>query len=100
MGRRRNNNRSNRNRNNNRGRVPNTRRQEAIIKYMAERLVDEPDAVSLSRRVEGTTVVLELTVAPDDVGRVIGKNGRVAESIRKVMQVVTHPRDRVILKIL
>ncbi len=98
---RRNDNRGNRNRGNKRGgRAPNTRRQEAIVKYMAERLVDEPDAVSLSRRVEGATVVLELTVAPGDVGRVIGKNGRVAESIRKVMQVVTHPRDRVILKIL
>jgi uncharacterized protein len=81
-------------------RVPNTRRQEALVKYIAERLVDEPDEVRVSRRVEGATVVLELTVAPDDVGRVIGKNGRVAESIRKVMQIITPPKDRVILKIL
>lgn len=99
MGRRRNNNQNRGGKRNNR-RVPNTRRQEALVKYIAERLVDEPDDVQIARRVDGGTVILELTVAPDDVGRVIGKNGRVAESIRKVMNVVTHPRDRVILKIL
>lgn len=83
-----------------RNRPPNTRRQEALVKYIAERLVDDPSAVKISRRVEGTTVVLELMVAAEDVGRVIGKNGRVAESIRKMLQVITHRRDRVILKIL
>jgi uncharacterized protein len=80
--------------------TPDTRRQEIIVKYIAQRLVDEPDAVKLMRRVDGATVVLELTVAPDDVGRVIGKNGRVAESIRKLLAVVTPPDDRVILKII
>lgn len=83
-----------------RSNTPNTRKQEALVKYIAERLVDDPDAVQISRRVEGATVILELTVAPDDVGRVIGKKGRVAESMRKLIQVITHPRDRVILKIL
>lgn len=83
-----------------RSNVPNTRKQEALVKYIAERLVDDPDAVQIARRVEGSTVVLELTVAPNDVGRVIGKKGRVAESMRKLIQVITHPRDRVILKIL
>ncbi len=104
MGRRRNNNRSpNRSRGGSRGnnrRVPSTRRQEALIVYIAQRLVDEPDQVQIARRVDGGTVVLELTVAPDDVGRVIGKNGRVAEAMRKLMGVITHPRDRIILKIL
>ncbi len=91
MGRRRNQRRGNR--------APNTRKQEALVKYIAQRLVDQPDAVTLSRRVEGSTVILELTVAPDDTGRVIGKKGRVAEAIRKVMGVVTPPHDRVLLKI-
>ena len=81
-------------------RPPNTKRQEALVKYIAERLVDDPEAVKIARRIEGSTVVIELTVAPDDVGRVIGKNGRVAESMRKLISVVTHRRDRVILKIL
>jgi predicted RNA-binding protein YlqC (UPF0109 family) len=67
---------------------------------MAERLVDTPEQVKVSRRVEGATVILELSVASDDVGRVIGKNGRVAESMRKLLDVITHSRDRVILKIL
>lgn len=80
-------------------RAPNTRRQEAVVKYIAERLVDDPSAVKLVRRLEGSTVVLELSVAPDDIGRVIGKNGRVAESMRKLIQVVTPQRDKVILKI-
>lgn len=80
-------------------RPPNTRQQEALVKYIAERLVNNAEAVELSRRTEGSTVILELGVASDDVGRVIGKNGRVAESIRKLMHVQTHPRDRVILKI-
>lgn len=81
-------------------RPPNTRRQEALVKYIAQRLVDNPDAVQVSRRVEGTTVILELRVASEDVGRVIGKNGRVAEAIRKLMAVITYQQDRVILKIL
>lgn len=80
--------------------APNTQRQEAIVKYIAERLVDDPSAVKLSRRLEGTTVVLELSVASDDVGRIIGKNGRVAESIRKLVQSTTDPQDKIIVKIL
>lgn len=79
--------------------VPNTRKQEALVKYIAQRLVDKPDAVTVSRRVEGSTVILELSVASGDTGRVIGKKGRVAEAIRKVMAAITHPRDRILLKI-
>ncbi|MEM6283742.1 MAG: KH domain-containing protein [Chloroflexota bacterium] len=93
-------NRGGRGGNKNRGRAPNTRRQEALVRYLAERLVDDPAQVKISRRVEGSTVVLELSVASGDVGRVIGKNGRVAESMRRLIDVITHPRDRVILKIL
>lgn len=67
--------------------------------YLAQQIVENPDAVQLSRRVERQTVILELTVAPEDVGRVIGRNGRVAEAIRKLMNVLTHPDDNIILKI-
>jgi len=79
--------------------TPNTRRQEALVRYLAQQIVDDPDAVQLSRRVERQTVILELTVAPGDVGRVIGKNGRVAEAIRKLMNVLTDDNEHVILKI-
>ncbi len=61
-------------------------RQEDLVKYIAQKLVDHPDAVRVSRRVEGTTIVLELRVDSEDVGRVIGKNGRVAEAIRKLLR--------------
>jgi predicted RNA-binding protein YlqC (UPF0109 family) len=80
--------------------APDTRKQEAIVKYIAERLVDQPEDVKLMRRTEGATVVLELSVSSGDVGRIIGKNGRVAESIRNLIDVITHADDRVILKIL
>ncbi|MFZ4814014.1 MAG: KH domain-containing protein [Phototrophicaceae bacterium] len=83
-----------------RRRVPNTRRQEALVRYVVERLVDDPQSVKISRRLEGATVVLELSVAQPDVGRIIGKNGRVAESIRKLLLAITDRNDRVILKIL
>jgi len=83
-----------------RGHQLDTRKQETIVKYIAERLVDKPDAVQLVRRLEGATIILELTVAPNDVGRVIGKNGRVAEAMRKLIDVVTPEDQRVILKIL
>lgn len=69
------------------------------MRYLAQQIVDDPEAVQLSRRVEQQTVVLELTVAPDDVGRVIGKNGRIAEAIRKLMNILTDDDDHVILKI-
>lgn len=83
-----------------RARVPNTRRQEALVKYIAQKLVDQPDVVQVSRRVERHTVILELRVAPEDIGRVIGKNGRVAEAIRKLMSTYSQREENIILKIL
>lgn len=49
-------------------------------------IVDRPDEVSVEERISGNTVVLELTVAKRDMGRVIGKEGRIAKSIRTVMR--------------
>ena len=44
-----------------------------LVTYLARRLVDEPDAVQVESETDGDTVRLRLTVAPDDVGKVIGK---------------------------
>jgi predicted RNA-binding protein YlqC (UPF0109 family) len=57
----------------------------ALVEQMAKALVDEPDQVSV-RAVDGEQVtVLELRVAPADLGKVIGKQGRTARSIRTIL---------------
>jgi len=56
----------------------------ALIEQIAKALVDAPEAVSVDE-IEGETTVFELTVAPDDLGKVIGKQGRTARSIRTIL---------------
>ena len=64
-------------------------------------IVEHPEQVSVSEREEGGTVYLELTVAKQDVGRVIGKEGKIAKSIRTVMRAAAAKQNkRVILDIL
>ena len=58
-----------------------------LVEYMAKSLVNAPDAVVV-REVEGSTAtIFELSVAPDDMGRVIGKQGRVANAMRTLLRV-------------
>jgi hypothetical protein len=52
---------------------------------VARALVDEPDRVRVVERVEGTLVRLDLEVAPDDRGRVIGRAGRTADALRTLL---------------
>jgi uncharacterized protein len=57
-----------------------------VLEYVARRLVDEPDAVEVTE-VEGErSLILQLRVAPDDMGKVIGKGGRTARAIRTVVR--------------
>jgi predicted RNA-binding protein YlqC (UPF0109 family) len=56
----------------------------ALIEQIAKSLVDDPDHVAVNQ-VDGETTVLELTVAPDDVGKVIGKQGRTARAMRTLL---------------
>ena len=58
-----------------------------LLEYIAKSLVDDPIGVSVKESRSGTSVVFELRVAPEDMGRVIGKNGRVANSIRSLLRV-------------
>lgn len=56
-----------------------------LVQLMAEALVDHPDQVDV-KVVEGeNSVILELKVAPDDVGKVIGKGGQTAKAMRKIL---------------
>jgi predicted RNA-binding protein YlqC (UPF0109 family) len=74
---------------------------EELIEYIAKSLVDEPEQVNVNRRSSGSTIVLELHVAPDDTGRVIGKGGHVANAMRSLLRVAEENKSkRVILKIL
>jgi predicted RNA-binding protein YlqC (UPF0109 family) len=58
-----------------------------LIEYMAKSLVDEPDQVYVEEIRGSDSMVLELRVASDDMGRIIGKGGRVANSMRALLRV-------------
>ena len=57
-----------------------------LVEVIAKALVDEPEGVSVTERQEGRNTVLELHVADGDMGKVIGKQGRIAKSIRAVVK--------------
>lgn len=60
---------------------------QGLIEFIAQSLVDQPTEVSVDKHLQGNTVYLNLHVAKDDMGRVIGKGGRVANSIRTLLKV-------------
>jgi predicted RNA-binding protein YlqC (UPF0109 family) len=57
-----------------------------LVEYLAKGLVDEPDQVRVDRIERDGAVVLELHVAPDDVGKVIGRQGRIARALRTIVR--------------
>jgi predicted RNA-binding protein YlqC (UPF0109 family) len=59
-----------------------------LVEYIVSSLVDNPDQVTVSETNERNTVVLEISVAGSDMGRVIGKGGKVVNSIRTLVQVL------------
>ena len=59
---------------------------EDLLAYLARELVDNPDDVRVERRDAGPDVVLELFVAGDDVGKVIGKQGNIARALRTIVR--------------
>ncbi len=59
---------------------------EDLVKVIARSLVDNPDAVEVESRIEGDTTVVQLKVAPEDMGKVIGKQGRIAKAVRIVVK--------------
>jgi len=58
-----------------------------LVEYMAKSLVDQPDQVQVSQHNSGSKVQLDLKVAKEDMGRVIGKGGKVANSMRLLLRV-------------
>ena len=59
-----------------------------LLLYVAKQLVDHPDEVSVTQREDADATVLELRVAPEDMGKVIGRQGRIAKEIRTVVKAV------------
>ena len=57
-----------------------------LLLYVAKNLVSQPDAVTVAQREDCDGIVLELRVAPEDMGKVIGKQGRIAKEIRTVIK--------------
>jgi predicted RNA-binding protein YlqC (UPF0109 family) len=65
-----------------------------LIEYMAKALVDDPDQVQVEE-IEGTSATIyELRVGPDDMGRVIGKQGRVANAMRTLLRAAAARQGR------
>lgn len=53
-----------------------------LVEFIARSLVDNPDDVQVTETEEENSIIIELRVAPDDMGKVIGKQGKIAKSIR------------------
>ena len=74
---------------------------EDLVSYIAQSLVEEPGKVSVNVNDKGRTIILELKVAPEDMGRVIGKQGRIANAIRTVVKSATsNQRKKYVVDIL
>ena len=73
---------------------------EDLVEFIAKSLVEEPDQVEVYTKETRHSTILKLSVASGDTGRVIGKNGRVANAMRTLLRTATRESDRsVILEI-
>lgn len=65
-----------------------------LVEVIAKALVDNPDEVVVTQKEEGKNIVVELHVAADDMGKVIGKQGRIAKAIRSVVKAASSKGDK------
>ena len=68
-----------------------------LVETIAKALVDSPDEVVVTEKADNRTVVLELKVAPYDMGKVIGKQGRIAKAIRSVVKAASSKSDKKVI---
>jgi predicted RNA-binding protein YlqC (UPF0109 family) len=68
-----------------------------LVEFLARALVEDPDSVQVEEVEENGDLVLEVTVGPEDLGRLIGKGGRVANAIRTVAKAASTRSDRRVL---
>ena len=65
-----------------------------LVEYLAKSLVDHPEAVCVTQTESQDVIILELHVAPEDMGKVIGKQGRIAKAIRTLVKAATVKNDK------
>ncbi|MBT9140134.1 MAG: hypothetical protein DDT30_00707 [Dehalococcoidia bacterium] len=71
-----------------------------LVEFIAKALVDHPEQVRVEQLEDSRTITLELHVAPADMGKVIGKQGRIAKAIRTVVSAAaTNEKKRVVVEI-
>jgi predicted RNA-binding protein YlqC (UPF0109 family) len=68
-----------------------------LVEVIAKALVDNPDEVVVTEKTEGKNITVELHVAPSDMGKVIGKQGRIAKSIRTVVKAAASKGDKKVI---
>ncbi|SHK87280.1 KH domain-containing protein [Desulforamulus aeronauticus] len=72
-----------------------------LVEILAKALVDQPEQVEVTTVEKERSVVVELRVAPEDMGKVIGKQGRIARAIRSVVKAAaTKQRKKVVVEII
>lgn len=72
-----------------------------LLEVIARNLVDNPEQVTVSEIKGDRSIILELRVAPEDMGKVIGKQGRIAKAIRTVVKAAAiHEDKRIVVEIL
>ena len=65
-----------------------------LLTYIAKNLVNDPDAVSVTETQQGEEIIFELRVAPDDMGKVIGRHGRMSKEIRTLMKAAGNRQNK------
>ena len=72
-----------------------------LVRYIAKALVDHPEMVDVREVENETSIIIELRVAPEDTGKIIGKQGRIAKAIRSVVKAATvKEKKRVLVEII
>ena len=67
-----------------------------LVEVIAKSLVDNPDEVTVTEKVSGKSITIELHVAPSDMGKVIGKQGRIAKAIRSVVKAASSKDNTIV----
>lgn len=65
-----------------------------LVEVIAKALVDDPDSVVVTEKADGKSTILEVHVADSDMGKVIGKQGRIAKAIRSVVKAAAAKEDK------